>query len=134
MTPNELIPQLPMVPYAEHGSDFIGMDCFGLIELWHREILGIEINDRQGHLAGSQGFSDGYDEKTDWITLERPENHAMAVMRAIWGGVDLKYGHCGMIWDGRVYHFKPDHGFQHSPFDNRQLRITEILKHKSCNQ
>lgn len=132
MRPEELIPLLPMVPYVEHGGTLAGMDCFGLVELWHREVLGIDIMDRTAQPSEPKGFLEGYQSQKDWIELGGPENHAVAVMRAYWGGVVLDYGHCGMIWNGRVYHFKPDHGFQHAAIGDRQLRITKIMKHRSC--
>lgn len=134
MTPQELIHQLPMIPYVESERSFVGMDCFGLVEIWHKHILGIEVTDRKDHPGGSGGLLEGFEAREDWITLLEPENHSVAIMKAIWGEVVLEYGHCGMIWEGRVYHFKPDHGFQHSPVDDRQLRITEIIKHNQCKQ
>lgn len=134
MTPQELIPQLPMVPYKEHGKDLKGMDCFGLIEFWHSKILRIEIDDRTEQPSEPTGFLEGYDAQNDWIALTEPENHAVAVMRAYWNGQVYEHGHCGMIWNGRVYHHKPDHGFQHAPLTDRQLRITKIMKHIKCNQ
>lgn len=132
MTENELLQQLPMVPFLFEGRDLKGMDCFGLVEYWHREILGIVISDRHNQPSAPRGFLEGYEAQNDWIALAGPENHAVAVMKAFWDGEVLDYGHCGMIWDGRVYHFKPDIGFQHAPFDDRQLRITKIMKHRLC--
>lgn len=123
-----------MVPYVEHGNDLTGMDCFGLIEFWHKEVLGIEIKDRTEQPSEPQGFLEGYEAQSEWIALDGPENHSVAVMRAYWGGEVLDYGHCGIIWNGRVYHFKPDHGFQHAPIDDRQLRITKRMKHRLCKQ
>ncbi len=134
MLPEDLISHLPMIPYLEHGKDLKGMDCFGLIEYWHKRILGIEITDRTEQPSEPQGFLEGYQSQNDWIAVAEPENHCVAVMKAFWGGEVLEHGHCGMVWQGRVYHFKPEHGFQHSSIDDRQLRITKYMKHRQCNQ
>ena len=129
-----MISQIQMVPYLENGRDLNGLDCFGLIEIWHREVLGIEIDDRIEQPSEPEGFEQGYLSQKDWVAVTEPENNAVAVMKALWNGSTHEYGHCGMIYEGRVYHFKPDHGFQHAPIDDRQLRITKIMKHSQCKQ
>jgi len=134
MTPQELIDRLPMVPFEEHGNDLNGMDCFGLVEFWHKHIFGIAINNRTDQPSEPEGFLQGYEAQNDWNALERPESGAVAVMRAYWNGSLIDYGHCGMIWGGRVYHFKPETGFVHHSIDDRQLRITAIMKHKLCSK
>ena len=31
------------IPYRNKGRDFDGCDCWGLVDLYHREVLGIEL-------------------------------------------------------------------------------------------
>lgn len=131
MDTDDLLQRLPAVPFRLHGADLYGMDCFGLVEFWHKEILGIRISDRCDHPSEPSGFFAGYEAQEDWIDAE-PTNHSVAVMRTIQGRKVLDFGHCGMIWNGRVYHFTPDYGFQHSDINDRQLRITKIMKHRLC--
>lgn len=46
MLPDEFLRRimaLPGVPWVRWRADWSGCDCFGLVVLWHREVLGLEL-------------------------------------------------------------------------------------------
>lgn len=46
MHPNDFLQRimaLPGVPWVRWRADWSGCDCFGLVVLWHREVLGVEL-------------------------------------------------------------------------------------------
>lgn len=45
MTPDEFVRRAIGIPWCRWRSDFRAMDCFGLIVLWYREVLGIELGE-----------------------------------------------------------------------------------------
>ena len=65
MTPELMITQLLGTPYAPRGSTYDALDCFGVIELWYRDVLGIEVVDRAQHPSTHQGLKDGFDQAID---------------------------------------------------------------------
>lgn len=45
MTPEQFAARAVGLPWARWRSDWQAMDCFGLIVLYHREVLGIELGE-----------------------------------------------------------------------------------------
>lgn len=45
MTPTEFRLRAVGVPWAKWRADWGGVDCFGLIVMWHRHVLGIELGE-----------------------------------------------------------------------------------------
>ena len=130
MTPDELLARLAPVPYLINGADFNGLDCWGLVEVWYRDVLGIEITDRKAHRSAPDGLSAGFDARLDWIPTHE-QNHAVWTARAFaGGGLIIKHGHCGILWQGRAYHMHRNGGFQHAHPGDRKLRINGFWIHK----
>lgn len=131
MTRDELISHAQYVPFVRRGRSLRGFDCLGFVEYWYQQILGIEIKGRTDSLTSPLDLEQGYSSQNDWITLPGPENDCVALMETIDGGVRLKFGHCGIFWAGRVYHFQQDGGFQYISLDDPQSRrVTEWVMHK----
>ncbi len=128
----DFITRLSMTPYLPEGRDWYGVDCFGLVELWHREQLGIDIRDRTEHESTPNGFQGGYDAQSEWIACQEPVDHAVIVMRSLWNNVIVPYGHCGIYWQGEVIHIEAQGGFQCQPFHDRRIvgRVTDIRIHE----
>ncbi len=49
MTANEFIIKALQIPYKKWGSDWNGVDCYGLVRLFYREVYGIELSDIRTH-------------------------------------------------------------------------------------
>lgn len=45
MTKNEFINYAVGLPWVRWGSDWSGCDCYGLVVLYHREVLGVQLED-----------------------------------------------------------------------------------------
>ena len=118
MTPQELVERLLAVPYRPGMADFDGCDCWGLVEIWYRELLGIELTDRSDHPTGPHGLALGFTERSGWMRQLKPHNHAVAILRA--GGLDA--GHCGIYWKGSILHTDERAGCVYEPVASRMIR------------
>lgn len=66
MTPNEFAKKAIGVPWVRWRSDFDGADCFGLLVLYFREVLGVDLG-QVPQVDIAQGFAQaqGWEECTD---------------------------------------------------------------------
>lgn len=92
MTPDQFIARamaLPGLPWRRWCAGWDGADCFGLVVLWHREVLGIELkpvawgDDRQADFNAHGG---------GWVSCD-PEPGATAWMAWHRGAP----AHCGIL-------------------------------------
>jgi len=37
------------IPFREHGRDYNGIDCWGLVYLFYKDFFGIELNSHESH-------------------------------------------------------------------------------------
>lgn len=128
--PGRMIDALLTVPYLPGGGDMAGADCWGVVELWYRHVIGIALADRADHPVGHAGLNAGFDAACDWSRITAPEDHCLVVMRA--GGLDA--GHVGVFYGGSVLHATEQSGcVVYEPISARSLRgaITCLLRHKS---
>ena len=80
--PAQMIDRLLTVPYARDRGDWAGADCWGIVELWYRHVLGIKLSERRDHPSSHEGLQAGFDLKKDWQPIDEPADHALVVMRA----------------------------------------------------
>ena len=114
MTPAEFVNKAIGVPWVRWRSDWHGMDCYGLLVLWHREVCGIEIGDvsaddpsQDGRIAavvkhafGSEPRIESLRSDMGWVECT-PEPYATCWMTYRDGAPT----HCGVLLDvGRVLH------------------------------
>ena len=130
MTPQDLLLKLPMVPYEPEGQDMRGLDCFGLVEIWHKFILGIEIDDRQARKSHPRGFASGYTDAKHWLEIGAPIDHCVVVMRSMLGSRVIDHGHCGIYYGGFVHHLETSDGFECVPIREIEHRITDLRIHQ----
>lgn len=129
MIPEQLITQILGTPYAPGGSSFDGLDCFGVVEVWYRKILGIEVVDRASHPPTHGGLQRGFDSATDWQEIDAPEDHCLVLMQA----GRLKHGHIGVFYRGNIIHSdRKNNACVSQPLSDRQIKpfITGFLKYK----
>lgn len=88
MTPPEFAAKAVGVPWVRWRSDWSGVDCYGLIVLWHREVLGLTMAD-----VPQTDIASGFDAAQGWSKIDAPEAGASAWM-AFRAGVP---SHCGMM-------------------------------------
>lgn len=89
MTPAEFVNRALSVPWVRWGSDWSGADCFGLIVLWHRHVLGIELGE-----VPQTDIASGFSASPEWVrcTMEPPATCFMAFRNGA-------PGHCGIVLD-----------------------------------
>lgn len=95
LTPDEFTRRAVGLPWVRWRSDWSGMDCFGLVVLWHREVLGIDLGDvPQTDIGAGFALASGWQECG-------PEAGATCFMA--WR--DGAPTHCGVLLaGGRVLH------------------------------
>lgn len=93
MTPAEFVSRAVGVPWRRWHSDWQAMDCYGLLILWHRHVLGIELGDvPQTDMAAGFALAQG------WQQLDSPASGATCWMA--WR--DGAPTHCGVMLDART--------------------------------
>ena len=128
INPEAMIDTILSVPYADGMGELSGADCWGIVELWYRHVLGIDLSDRSEHPAGHDGMQAGYDAAQDWQQIETPENNCLVIMRA----GRLNAGHVGVFYGGSVLHSDEKHGCVYEPISKPMIRVktTCYLRHK----
>ena len=95
MTAEEFAARAVGVPWVRWRADWRGMDCFGLLVLYFREVLGVELGE-----VPQTDIAAGFSAARGWVQCEA-EPGATAWMA--WR--DGAPTHCGMLLpDGRVLH------------------------------
>ena len=85
MTAQEFIERMVGTPWVKWRADFDGADCFGMLILYHRHVLGIELGEVP-HVSIDDGFRavTGWEECTEGATSFMCFNGPQAV-------------HCGIL-------------------------------------
>lgn len=126
MMPADVVSRLLAVPYAPGEGAWTGADCWGVVELWYRHVLGIDLKDRADRPPGHNSVQGWADEGLGWISISAPEDHCLVLMRA----GRLSAGHVGVFYNGRVLHSAKSHGCVFQPLSDRIIRssITGFLR------
>lgn len=118
MIPNEAIDRLLLVPHAPGQGAWAAADCWGIVELWYRHVLGIDLVDRSDLPPGNESVQQWRDAGDGWERVAAPVDHAVVVMRA---GM-LEAGHVGVFYGGHVLHSAAGHGCVYQPISDRFIR------------
>jgi hypothetical protein len=81
VTPAEFVARAVGLPWARWRADWQAMDCYGLIVLWHREVLGVEIGD-----VPRTDIAAGFAEARGWQELHGSAGAAGATCFMDWRG------------------------------------------------
>jgi cell wall-associated NlpC family hydrolase len=120
MTPQQFIARSVGVPWARWRSDFSSCDCYGLVVLWHREVLGIEL----GRVPETD-IASGFSAARGWVECG-PEAGATCFMAWRHGAPT----HCGVLLDsGMVLHSE---GSQEMPGNVRMTRMRALERVYGC--
>lgn len=96
MTPEQFTTRAVGLPWARWRADWQAMDCYGLIVMWHSEVLGVDIGD-----VPQTDIATGFAAAAGWQELPDPEAGATCWMA--WRGGSPT--HCGVLLPGlRVLH------------------------------
>jgi cell wall-associated NlpC family hydrolase len=102
MTGTEFVARAVGLPWVRWRSDWAGSDCYGLVVLWHREVLGVEL----GHVPETD-IATGFAAAGGWVECD-----AQAGAACFMAFRNAAPTHCGVMLPGaRVLHAEgsPEH-------------------------
>ena len=114
LTPDQFVSRAVGVPWQRWQSDWTSCDCYGLITLYFREVLGIELGD-----VPRTDLATGFAETAGW-----EECGAEAGATAWMAWLDGAPRHCGIVLpDCRLLHSEGDDG---APGNVRVSRLAAV--------
>lgn len=93
----EFVERCRRAPYKPHGRDYDGLDCYGFVYLYYRDVLGVRLPDLVGSCAD-----------VPLHEVADPVNGCVVYMRMPLAADPRDDRHTGLYWDGTVWHFTKD--------------------------
>jgi cell wall-associated NlpC family hydrolase len=126
------------IPYREGGISFAGADCYGIVQLWFSDRLGIYLGDygydrtaphKSLFKDGKSPFDEAILEDFDPVPRsEARENDVVTIRNQTTDGSN----HCGVIVaPGRFLHCLDPSGANVSRIDAWLPQITGFFRHKA---
>lgn len=116
------------IPFKDKGRDFNGCDCYGLLMLYYKNELGIEISDT--NITADQPrriFASYLKEVSEhWIEIDKPEKHCGIAMCLNENHPKLVTHFAVMIDEKRVLHTINKCDSMIMPLDD--IRIKPFIK------
>ncbi|CAI1945093.1 NlpC/P60 family [Serratia marcescens] len=103
-------------PWRDRAGSFDTADCWGLVVLYYRHVLGIEIHQTPDYEAGSDFLTCFSGDVVFWHQAEKAADGSIFI--AYYGG---QPAHVGLVIDGQAFHSRGEAG--HVRFD--KLRTLE---------
>lgn len=95
MTQSDFVQRAVGLPWVRWRSDWSACDCFGLVVLYYREVLGVELGD-----VPKTDIASGFDAASGWAECAQYDD---AVCFMAWRGKAPT--HCGILLEsGSVLH------------------------------
>lgn len=107
---NEFISLIEGVPWSNRACSFDAADCWGLVVMYYRHVLGIEVHQTADYESG-RDFMTCYD--ADVVFWQRSETFCDEGIFVAWVGSQPV--HVGLILGGRALHSRGENG--HVRFD-----------------
>lgn len=129
---DEFINKVIGVKWVDRACDFESMDCWGLVILYYRHVLGIELNDIAGYKS-KQGTiqSEAIPESLrNWLPCHKSNN---AVFLAYIGDNPC---HVGVVIDNHALHAKGNSQggqVQYNKLDAIERMYTKVEYYKHAN-
>lgn len=105
MLKSEFIDKVTGAPWGDRACSFDEMDCWGLVVLYYRHVLGIEIHHVPDYEAGANFQTCFSSEVVYWKLSEVIAEDGIFI--AWYGSQPV---HVGLIVDGRALHSRGEHG------------------------
>lgn len=122
------------IPFVSQGRDYSGCDCWGLVWLWYRDVLGVDLTSYAetpaGRVRDIAKLIEQY--KTEWVSVVSPAPNDVVLMRAITGHASRLVAHVGVAMPGnRVMHIEEHDGFRLERLDAPHIapRVMEYRRH-----
>lgn len=105
MSKEEFLSRVLGIPWKNRACTFEAADCWGLVTLYYRHVLGIEIHQTPDYESGCD-FLTCYD--ADVVFWQREDSFIDDGIFVAWIGSNPV--HVGLIIDGRALHSRGDNG------------------------
>lgn len=116
MTKEQFVITMTGVPWKNRSCSFQSADCWGLVTLYYRHVLGIEIHQTADYEAGSDFLTCFSGDVVFWHQSEKSSDSSIFI--AYYGARPV---HVGLVIDGQAFHSRGESG--HVRFD--KLRTLE---------
>ncbi|WP_163473127.1 NlpC/P60 family protein [Klebsiella michiganensis] len=107
MTQSEFIGLVNGKPWANRACTFDELDCWGLVVLYYRHVLGLELHHVAGYESGSDFITCYEEELEHWHRVPVPVSGCLAVF--YYGNQPAHVG--VMINPGKCLHSRGEFGF-----------------------
>lgn len=105
MRKSEFIERVTGVPWADRACTFEAMDCWGLVVLYYRHVLGIEIHHTEDYESGRDFMTCFEEEVMFWDDTEIFRDGGIFI--AYYGAQPV---HVGLTVDGMALHSRGECG------------------------
>lgn len=105
MSKDDFLSRVTGIPWKNRACSFEAADCWGLVVLYYRHVLGIEIHQTTDYESGDD-FLTCYD--GDVVFWRRTESFSDDGIFVAWIGNNPV--HVGLIIDGRALHSRGENG------------------------
>lgn len=123
------------IPFQSQGRDYAGVDCWGLVWLWYRDVMGIELTayaetpaDRVRDVAALVA-----EHKSEWRKVDDPQPNDVVLMRVARRETSRLVAHVGVVMPKRmVMHTEEPIGtkLERLCLPHVQPRIMEFRRHR----
>lgn len=102
---SEFVRRVIGVPWANRACSFERVDCWGLVVLYYRHVIGIELHQTPDYEAGEDFFTCYQGDVVFWRKVEIP----------VEGGIFVGYrgaqpAHVGMVLNRKAVHARGENG------------------------
>ncbi|MBJ8378400.1 C40 family peptidase [Citrobacter cronae] len=102
---SDFISKVIGVPWANRACSFDKVDCWGLVVLYYRHVLGIELHQTQDYEAGEDFFTCYQGDVVFWRKVDKP----------VEGGIFVGYrgaqpAHVGLVLNRQALHSRGENG------------------------
>lgn len=105
MSKDDFLSRVTGIPWQNRACSFDAADCWGLVVLYYRHVLGIELHQTADYESG-RDFLTCYD--SDAVFWHRTESFSDDGIFVAWIGSNPV--HVGLIVDGRALHSRGENG------------------------
>lgn len=106
MKRDEFINRMLDVPWVNRACSFDTCDCWGLVVLYYRHALGIEIHHDAGYESDRDFVTCYQGEVEFWQRTNHPVDDGIFI-----GYIGSQPAHIGLIIDGQAFHSRGENGF-----------------------
>lgn len=125
------------IPFVSQGRSYEGADCWGLVWLYYRDVMGIALSE-WAHVPARALRTIGdlvAEHKRDWRVVETPADGDVAVMRAFTRRSTIEDAHVGIVIGRRfVLHTEAGSGprLERLSAPHVAPRIVDFRRHRLC--